>query len=152
MWAILGWIPSILNALKAMLPAVLRIGSLFPFLTKLLGLAGRFFLSPVGWIVTAVTASIFPQVLGVVMQMIGIGALKMAFIMYNIMNNMISGTSINTDYTSVTELMEEAVNQLPDTFIAVGSYFHFISILGLILSTITICAIVNTIASLVRRH
>lgn len=148
----LSALASILLIARVVAPALIRYLALGAIIRTVLSLIGGILTSPWTWIGAVIASASFPDFIGSIMELVGAGLIRIATITFHALNSIMKGTGIGVDYESLTQLTNEMIAQLPTSFIEIGGYFHFVSLLGVITSTLAVCATVNVISSLVRRY
>lgn len=153
MWVVIGWVGSILMLLKSILPALSRFLKYTPVLVK----AGRIIIkvlsNPLALFGLVLTASWFPNFVQSVMQIIGVGLIKIGMITMRFIWNLIpSSTPQQADYTNLTQELSNSISGIPAPVLAVMAQLGVVPLLGEVVMTLVTIALMHTIARLVRNY
>lgn len=114
---------------------------------------GKFMLSPMSWFALVIGSALFPQVIGSITQLVGIGLIKMAMVSFRFLSTLINtSTNIEGDYQTVTQELGNAIQGLPPQMISIMGQLGIVSLLGTIFLTMVTVGIMFTLASIVRRY
>lgn len=151
MFRLLSLVSTLVNLLVAHIPKLARLGALAPLMAKTLKALSVLLVSPITYIGLVVGASAFPDLVNSVMEIIGAGLFRLGLVAYGVLSGMVGDTGANDEIEDMSGIVESLVDQLPEIIVNVMGYFHFLSLLGTIISTSVLCALILTISRLVKR-